>query len=397
MNLLPPDRPSSEPTLAPEAGSPAADERPPASAQDPVFASIARLAASILHAPSAAVVLLDGDAGVIKGAWGVSEELASRVVQLPSPLPSPGDALLLTDARSEPNRADMGMSGWAEAALPSPEGAPLGVVRVLDPRPREWSADDARSLEELAEVAGREVEWRRREAEWHASMSEWEAALALRDRFYVETSHELRTPLSAILLHSELLLTGAYGPVTELQAEGIDRTLRSARHLLEVVNDVLDMARLQAGRMQLNLGPVALPEFLRGVLADIAPLAETHHCALELSTDGAPESVTSDSRRLRQILLNLLANAVKFGRGRPVRLEARTAPTGVWIEVRDAGPGIPEADIPRVFDEFVRLGPEDGSGLGLSISREFARALGGLLEVESTPGTGSTFRLFLPG
>ncbi|HEX7241968.1 MAG TPA: PAS domain S-box protein, partial [Longimicrobiaceae bacterium] len=229
---------------------------------------------------------------------------------------------------------------------------------------------------------------------------EREAAVAARNRFYAMVSHELRTPISAIMLYNDLLLSGAYGAVSPTQAEGIERSQHSAGLLLELVNEVLDLAKLEAGKMQARAEEIAVSDFLRAVAGAVAPLAEQHGCTLCVEDADAPPVLATDPRRLRQILLNLLSNALKFGRARPVRLHCRRLPEGgTAFDVVDQGPGISPADLPRIFDEFVQLGDgsQAGTGLGLPISRRLADLLGGRLEVDSTPGAGSTFRLVLPG
>jgi len=225
-------------------------------------------------------------------------------------------------------------------------------------------------------------------------------AVAQRNRFYSTVSHELRTPLSGVMLYHDLLLGGAYGELTPAQREGVERAQHSAAHLLELVNDVLDLAKIESGRMEPHRESVALRDFLGGVLAAVHPLAAEHGCTLELRTGDAPTRVVTDSRILRQVLLNLVSNALKFGRGKPVRVECRELPDGegICLEVSDQGSGISAADLPRIWEEFVQLGNggAEGTGLGLAIARRLAGVLGGRLEAESVPGEGSTFRLRLP-
>jgi PAS domain S-box-containing protein len=228
---------------------------------------------------------------------------------------------------------------------------------------------------------------------------EREAAVAARDRFYAMVSHELRTPISTIMLYNDLLLSGMCDPVTDAQREAVDRSQKSARHLLELINDLLDLSKLEAGKMEPRLEDVEVAELVEGVFAGVAPLAAEHGCVMTLEMPVRPLPVTGDARRVRQILLNLLSNAVKFGRGRPVEVRCLPMEGGVSVEVTDHGPGIDPADVPRIFEEFVQLGGDEGevgTGLGLPIARRLAELLGGRLEVRTAPGQGSTFRLFLP-
>ena len=230
---------------------------------------------------------------------------------------------------------------------------------------------------------------------------ELERAMTARSRFYASMSHELRTPINAVLGYSTLLLERIYGALNEKQAEGIERTQKAARHLLELVNDVLDLSKIEAGKIELRLQPVEFPSLIEDLFVTVRPLADEHGSSLTLDhRSDDPVRVISDPRRLRQILLNLLSNAIKFGRGKPIQVIIEpTDDGGVTINVIDQGEGISEADRERIFQEFVQLGRtqlQDGTGLGLPISRRLAELLHGSLTVESTLGEGSTFRLQLP-
>jgi PAS domain S-box-containing protein len=228
-----------------------------------------------------------------------------------------------------------------------------------------------------------------------------ERAMTARTRFYASMSHELRTPINAVLGYSTLLLERIYGPLNDKQAEGIERTQKAARHLLELVNDVLDLSKIEAGKIDLRLQPVEFPGLIEDLFVTVRPLADEHGSSLSLDVEGdRPIKVVSDPRRVRQILLNLLSNAIKFGKGRPISVHCSpTEAAGIQIEVVDQGDGISTEDQERIFHEFVQLGKtqlQDGTGLGLPISRRLAELLSGELNVESTPGNGSTFRLRLP-
>jgi PAS domain S-box-containing protein len=228
-----------------------------------------------------------------------------------------------------------------------------------------------------------------------------ERAMTARSRFYASMSHELRTPINAVLGYSTLLLERIYGPLNDKQAEGIERTKKAARHLLELVNDVLDLSKIEAGKIDLRLQPVEFPALIDDLFVTVRPLADEHGSELTLGQEnGESISIVSDPRRLRQILLNLLSNAIKFGRGKPIDVVCRpTEEGGVEIQVTDQGEGISKEDQERIFHEFVQLGKtqlQDGTGLGLPISRRLAELLDGSLTVESTVGQGSTFKLRLP-
>jgi len=249
-------------------------------------------------------------------------------------------------------------------------------------------------------LASSAAELKKLNDELHRRQVDLERAMTARSRFYASMSHELRTPINAVLGYSTLLLERIYGPLNEKQAEGIERTQKAARHLLELVNDVLDLSKIEAGKIDLRLQPVDFPGLIEDLFVTVRPLADEHGSALSIGHEGSPVRIVSDPRRLRQILLNLLSNAIKFGRGNPIRVNIIRGENGsATIEVRDQGEGIPPDDHERIFDEFVQLGKtqlQDGTGLGLPISRRLAEILGGSLTVESTVGTGSVFRLTLP-
>jgi PAS domain S-box-containing protein len=239
--------------------------------------------------------------------------------------------------------------------------------------------------------------------ELHHRQAELERAMTARNRFYASMSHELRTPINAIIGYNTLLLDHIYGPLNEKQQRGIERTHKAAKHLLELVNDILDLSKIEAGKMEVDLQPVVFPDLIEDLFVTVQPLADERGSELTLDPNGGPRTVITDPRRVRQILLNLLSNAIKFGEGKPITVACRAADEGKFeIEVTDQGTGIEPDDLARIFDEFVQLpAPQrsshsEGTGLGLPISRGLAKLLGGTLQVESARGQGSTFRLVIP-
>src|SRR5438132_6874486 len=226
-----------------------------------------------------------------------------------------------------------------------------------------------------------------------------EQAMGARNRFYASMSHELRTPINAVIGYSTLMLDNIYGPLNGKQKEGLQRTLAAARHLLELVNDVLDLSKIEAGKIELSLQPVMFPSLIEDLFVTVRPLADEYGSTLSLEMESVPFNIVSDPRRVRQVLLNLLSNAIKFGEGKPIRVTCKqNDERGVEIEVIDEGVGIAAEDIARIFEEFVQVSEskQPGTGLGLPISRRLAQLLDGSLTVCSTPGQGSTFRLTLP-
>jgi signal transduction histidine kinase len=235
--------------------------------------------------------------------------------------------------------------------------------------------------------------------ELHRRQIALEQAMGARNRFYASMSHELRTPINAVIGYSTLMLDNIYGPLNAKQKEGLQRTLKAARHLLELVNDVLDLSKIEAGKIELSLQPVMFPALVEDLFVTVRPLADEYGSTLELTMEGESFNIVSDPRRVRQILLNLLSNAIKFGEGKPIRVVCKQCDDkGIEIEVVDEGVGIAKEDITRIFEEFVQVSEskQPGTGLGLPISRRLAQLLDGSLTVCSTPGQGSSFRLTLP-
>ena len=229
--------------------------------------------------------------------------------------------------------------------------------------------------------------------------AELEQAMGVRNRFYASMSHELRTPINAVIGYSTLMIDNIYGPLNDKQREGLQRTLKAARHLLELVNDVLDLSKIEAGKIELAMQPVNIPHLIEDLFVTVRPLADEHGTSLTFEKSDDDISVVTDPRRVRQILLNLLSNAIKFGLKKPIDVRCtRNDGGGISISVVDHGEGISDDDQVRIFEEFVQVSPsqQPGTGLGLPISKRLATILDGSLEVKSEPGAGSTFTLTLP-
>jgi signal transduction histidine kinase len=263
-----------------------------------------------------------------------------------------------------------------------------------------------------------------------------------KSEFLANVSHELRTPLNAIVGFVDLLQDGVYGPLAPRQAAPVQRLASSAAHLRELVDQILDLAKISAGRLDVNPEPVHLRPFVLDVATELEPLVQAKGLALSLAVPATLPRVRTDPMHLRQILVNLLGNAVKFtpegrvsvraalgrrrereagprdgtrlvrvatsaasllipGMRRRVQDEISDSLRWVALQVIDTGIGIPPEEQERIFDEFEQIGPRTGdssvrgTGLGLAISRRLARLLGGDLTVESAPGRGATFTLWL--
>jgi PAS domain S-box-containing protein len=384
--------------------------------------------ASLLDAAPDPILSVDASGRILSWNPGAEHVLGfPRAAVLGRPLAEVLDAPQLESATGAPEqrrleiafRRSSGESGVAECVVAPVEAAGHRVWAVLlhdlteERSTQETLEAQAAEMEAQAaemEMQAAEMEVQARELERHAlelervnaelreRTEELERASAARSRFYANMSHELRTPINAIIGYNALVLDGIYGPVPEKQVEALQRAQRAASHLLELISDVLDLAKIEAGRVSLEAEPVCVPGFLWEVVDTVRSVADHHGSTVEVEGEDS-HCISTDPRRLRQILLNLISNALKFGEGRPVTLRWREAGDGgLLIDVEDRGPGIPSEHLDRIFEEFTQLQAPNsgGTGLGLPISRQLASLLGGTVEATSTPGEGSVFRVRLP-
>ncbi len=253
-------------------------------------------------------------------------------------------------------------------------------------------------LEELA-ITNEQLALRTDESE--RTRAEAERASRAKSQFLANMSHELRTPLNAIAGYTDLLELEVHGPISDMQRDALRRIQRNQRHLLSLINDLLNFSKLTAGRVQYALAPVDVSELFDDVESLIGIQVQRKELDFRVEPPEQPLTVRADPEKLVQILLNLLTNAVKFtDRGGRVRLSAQRRDGSVTVEVEDTGRGIPADRLDAIFDPFIQVHGEDsqggGAGLGLAIARELARGMRGDLTVESQLGAGSTFRLLLP-
>ena len=232
---------------------------------------------------------------------------------------------------------------------------------------------------------------------------ELETASRHKSEFLANMSHELRTPLNAIIGFSEVLREQMFGELNDRQREYVDDVVVASRHLLSLINDILDLSKVEAGRMELDLGEVSVPDTLRTGLTMHEERAHQGGLTLSLEVVPAEIVVQADERKLRQVLFNLLSNAVEFTPpGGRVDVSAHLTEGVVEVSVADTGSGIAPEDHGRIFEEFQqargRNGGDrpDGTGLGLALARRFVELHGGRLWVESVPGKGSIFRFTVP-
>jgi signal transduction histidine kinase len=220
--------------------------------------------------------------------------------------------------------------------------------------------------------------------------------------FLANMSHELRTPLNAIIGFSEVLVEKMFGEVNDKQLDYLKDIHSSGKHLLSLINDILDLSKIEAGRMELDIADFDLRSALENALTLVKERAQRNGISLSLEVDSSLGMFRGDERKFKQILLNLLSNAVKFTpEGGKVGVAARPATNAVEVSVADTGVGIAEADQKLVFEEFKQVGNDytrkaEGTGLGLALTKRFVELHGGEIRLASAPGKGSTFTFTIP-
>ncbi|QAT83099.1 sensory box histidine kinase [Corallococcus coralloides] len=272
----------------------------------------------------------------------------------------------------------------------------LERARLLE-RVKEVSSElEARVQSATAELAEQNEKLRRQAIQL-------EQASAAKSQFLANMSHEFRTPLNAILGYTNMLLQGVSGEMTPPQRRNLTRIDSNGRHLLEVINEILDITRIEAGRMPLHLSDFGIPELLQEVMAEMDPIIARSKLTVDTRLDEGLPGVWSDRQKVKQIVLNLLSNALKFTHegGVHVAAEYQNGTGTVAISVKDTGIGIDVSNQEKIFEDFQQVDSSPtraygGTGLGLSICRRLAAMLGGRVSLQSAPGQGSTFTLHFP-
>jgi signal transduction histidine kinase len=266
----------------------------------------------------------------------------------------------------------------------------------------EFSAETVRLLQTFATQSVLAIQNARLFREIEAKSRQLEVANRHKSEFLANMSHELRTPLNAIIGFSEVLLERMFGEINPKQEEYLGDILASGRHLLSLINDILDLSKIEAGRMDLEFSRFDLPTALENTLILVRDRATRHAIAVDVRIDPGLGAFVADERKLKQIVLNLLSNAVKFTpEGGRITLTAAMANGSVEIAVSDTGLGIADEDQGRIFEEFRQVGSDhvgkrEGTGLGLALTKRFVELHGGRVWVKSAPGHGSTFTVTLP-
>ncbi len=388
----------------------------------PVFETVAHHAARLCKADSCMIWQLDGDVYRLAYSLGESPEYRSllerKVIARASGATAADEVgmvglvglerrtLLITDAQTDPRYE------WPEALELGGQRSILGVpmlagdqaIGVIVLNRHRVDPFDERTVQVATTFAAQgsiAIQNVQLFHELQARGDELEVVSDHKSEFLASMSHELRTPLNAVIGFSDVLLERMFGELNERQEEYLLDIRNSGQHLLELINEILDLSKVEAGRMELDVGPVTLVDLVAHGHAMVRQRATEHN--IDLTWDVDPDVVLwADELKLRQVVLNLLSNAVKFTEdGGSVVLTARVTGDDVEVTIRDSGIGISEADQTAIFDAFQRGGRSarestEGTGLGLTLSRRIVELHGGRIWVNSQVGTGSTFGFAIP-
>jgi signal transduction histidine kinase len=358
----------------------------------------------------AVITLVDRERSWHKAEIGFGVSEMSRADEMCDRVITRDDVLIINDAHESPRELvlpmlNYGLRFYVGAPLCTYDGIKIGTLCAVDPEPHEVTASQALILRELAKVVIDEMELRlsaRKMADADAQLRRLNQQLEARNRnqseFLASMSHELRTPLNGILGASELLNQGLFGPLNEKQQEYVGDIQQSGTHLLRLIDDVLDLARIEAGQFELRREAIDVAALMQACSAVVRGMASAK--ALELVVTPPAEALTLsvDERRITQVACNLLSNALKFSPpgGRVTFRAWRDGNSAVFV-VEDTGPGIADELQERIFEQFFRVtSDQEGTGLGLPLARQLLEAHGGRVWLESEPRFGSRFYFSLP-
>ncbi|HEY2533076.1 MAG TPA: ATP-binding protein [Xanthobacteraceae bacterium] len=330
---------------------------------------------------------------------GLNEPIVAQAIAQSEPVQA---ADLREDSHSEIN--DMTLRAGYRARLMAPLRRGDEVVGMLVVRrraPGEFAKNTIDLIKTFAAQSVLAVQNARLFHEIEEKGRQLEMASRHKSQFLANMSHELRTPLNAILGYTELMLDQIYGEVPAKMHQVLQRVQANGKHLLGLINDVLDLSKIEAGHLVLSLADYSISDIVHSVYAAVEPLASSKELRLEVEMPPNLPRAHGDDRRLMQVLLNLVGNAIKFTDQGEVAIKASAANGSYTVAVHDTGPGISAADQAKIFDEFHQADGSEtkskgGSGLGLSIAKRIVEMHGGRLWVESSPGNGSTFTFTVP-
>jgi signal transduction histidine kinase len=325
----------------------------------------------------------------------------AATMRAPVQVPDISNEREYTGARARPLLIRLGYRSLLSVPLMR-EQQIMGALTVWRRQTGEFKPEVVNLLQTFATQSALAIQNARLFREIEDKSRQIEAANRHKSEFLANMSHELRTPLNAIIGFSEVLGERMFGELNEKQAEYTDDILSSGRHLLSLINEILDLSKVEAGRMELELAKFDLPLAIDNARTFVRERAVKHGINLEVSVDERLGDFVGDERKIKQILLNLLSNAVKFTpEGGRIGIKARQADGSVEISVSDTGIGISPEDQAKIFEEFRQVGTDyahktEGTGLGLTLAKKFVELHGGKIWVESEIGQGSRFTFTLP-
>ena len=380
----------------------------------PVLDAVAQRATRLCDARSATIYVLEGDVLRRTAFQGPSELLGGETLPFtPESITgrtiAEGKPLHVPDIEQEqdiyPRSWQFAQKIGRHTMLSVPlmrEGKPFGTMFLRRTEVRPFSDKEIALASTFADQAAIAIENVRLFREIQEKSAQLEIANKHKSEFLANMSHELRTPLNAIIGFSEVLIDKMFGEVNEKQADYLKDIHESGRHLLSLINDILDLSKIEAGRMDLELSTFHLPSALSNAMTLVRERAQRHGIALGLDVDPQLGEFQADERKFKQIVVNLLSNAVKFTPdGGRVDVSAKRDTTKIAIAVKDTGIGIAPEDQAAVFEEFKQVGRDytrkaEGTGLGLALTKRFVELHGGEIHLASSLGKGSTFTVTLP-
>ena len=349
----------------------------------------------------------------LRATYGMSEELITAmqdqhasISEMVSDLTAarePNQVADLLDQPSAPVNAIMIKAGYrARILVPllAPDG-PVGALVVRRREPGEFPKNTVDLLQTFAAQSALAIQNARLFSEIGQKSQQLEVASQHKSQFLANMSHELRTPLNAVLGYTELILDSIYGEVPEKARTTLERIQSNGRHLLGLINDVLDLSKIEAGQLTLSLADYSIKGVVHNVYGAVESLATSKNLALKVELPKDLPPAHGDERRLTQVLLNLVGNAIKFTDTGEVAIRTSIADGSFTVAVHDTGPGIAERDQGKIFEEFQQADSsitkqKGGTGLGLAIAKRLIEMHGGRLWVESELGHGSTFAFTVP-
>ena len=380
------------------------------SAAEERFDRITRLAQTYFKAPIAMISLVDANREWFKSCHGTDATEGDREISFCGHAILSNEPLIIPNALLDPRFADnpqvvqQGIRFYAGVPVKAVSGYNLGSFCIKDTVPREFSANDVAVLRDFAAIT--EVELNLKEAielqrELKIAKESAEGANRAKSAFLANMSHELRTPMNAILGYSEMLIEDGSDMNPDEIIADLQKIQASGKHLLALINDVLDLAKIESGKMTLFLENFRVADLVKEVQSTIEPLVQKNSNTLKVSVTDKVEFMRADKTKIRQSLLNLLSNASKFTRQGTISLSVFSCTDQIYFEVVDTGIGMKPEHMEKLFQAFSQAEASTtskygGTGLGLAITRKFVRLMGGDVTVQSEFGKGTTFTMNIP-